>query len=333
MPWPEGAGTVAVEYSTEAFERLRLAALDGLTALPRIGMGIGGLLLGTRHNSRIRILDFIPIPCSHARGPSFSLSSEEIRHALELSPPEPLAVVGWYWSRTRGQKGLTEESAALFTALCGEPWQIMLVLRPSMAEPSRADLFFREKGLTVPGPGLEMLPAELASEDASATPDELAPPEPAAPPAAMPVLNRPTPAPPPVRPLFAMQQTAPRRHWLPWVLAGTLLCAGGGTAAWVTRNEWIPRPPLKMEATESQGRVTFRWNTDAVNGLDGAVLLINDGGELHTFPLTQARLEGGVMDYERKSRRVTGTLRIGENRAIATYFEPVSEPPPSAPAR
>jgi hypothetical protein len=309
-------------------------------------MGIGGLLLGARQNARIRILDFVPIPCSHSQGPSFNLSPDEIKHAQELqnSPGAAAAVVGWYWSKTRRQKGLPEECAALFAALCPAAWQIMLILRPSMAEPSRADLFFRDKGLTVAGPELELHPVETEFTDAAAplpepvsVPPTLVAPAAVTPqPVAQPI-SRPVPAPAAARPalsarpLFATQNAAPRRYWLPWVFAGTLLCAGGGTAAWVTRNDWIPRPPLQLEATESNGQVTFHWNADAVRGLDGATLLVNDGGALHTFPLSQTRLEAGAMDYQRKSPRVTGTLRIGENRAIATYFEPVPETPPAAP--
>ena len=46
----------AVEYDSDEFERIRRRAVDGLLSLPRVGMGIGGLLLGTRDSGVIRIL-------------------------------------------------------------------------------------------------------------------------------------------------------------------------------------------------------------------------------------------------------------------------------------
>jgi len=85
-----------------------------------------------------------------------------------------------------------------------------------------------------------------------------------------------------------------------------------------------------MEATDVHGRVTFKWNPDGAQWVEGTRLLVNDGGELHTFPLDRNGLEKGSLDYDRKSLRVTGTLHAGDNRVIASYYEPVPvvTPPP-----
>jgi len=58
-------------------EKIRLQARDGLMALPRVGMGVGGLLLGTRQDGVVRLVDAIEIPCSHTLGPAFNLTDEE----------------------------------------------------------------------------------------------------------------------------------------------------------------------------------------------------------------------------------------------------------------
>ena len=66
--------SLQIGYSCAAMERIRKRARDGLMAAPRVGMGVGGLLLGVREGARIQLLDCIEIPCSHSAGPSFNFS-------------------------------------------------------------------------------------------------------------------------------------------------------------------------------------------------------------------------------------------------------------------
>lgn len=341
VEWRRPGCPTAVEYSPDAFERLRIAAIEGLLALPRVGMGIGGLLLGTHTGGRIRVLDSVAIPCSHAQGPSFHLSQDEREQALQLvGSAAPLSVVGWYCSRTRGKMGLSPEDIALFDLLCAAPWQITLLLRPSLVEPTRAALFYRDKGKVLAGSELELLPAAPAAAGEPAVPEEeAAAPLPEPEPEPQPMKPAPLPAPPPFRPpapaapRFTSATAAPEKPWRQWIVAAALLCFGLGGTAWLTRYDWMPRPPLKLEATDSTGQITFRWNTDAVRGLENGMLLVNDGGELHTFPMAGDLLERGFMRYDRKSRRVTGTLRVGETRVFATFFEPEPATKPSPPAK
>src|SRR5580658_7914390 len=116
---PDAGSPLRIEYSQAAMEQIRKRARDGLMAAPRIGMGVGGLLLGVREDSRIRLLDSIDLPCSHSAGPSFNLTPDEKRESREL-----VAGTG----------------------------QVALVLRPSVLESMRAAFFFRdEKGAVVKG--------------------------------------------------------------------------------------------------------------------------------------------------------------------------------------
>jgi hypothetical protein len=148
--WREKGYAAQVEYSDEAIEQLRLLAIDGLLSLPRVGIGIGGLLLGTREGGRIKILDSIAIPCSHAMGPSFLLTAQEIAAARQIvRTTGPLSVLGGYCSKTRGFAPLTAADLELFGVFCPEPWQMMLQIKPSTVEESRAVLCFRDKSGTV----------------------------------------------------------------------------------------------------------------------------------------------------------------------------------------
>jgi hypothetical protein len=141
-----------IEYSRAAMEEIRQRARQGLMAAPRVGMGVGGLLLGVRENGRIRLLDSVEIPCSHSGGPSFNLTEEEKRegHAMiaevgAASASGRVDVIGWYCSKTRGYATLNESDLSLYAELFPDSWHIALVVRPSAADPMRAAFFFRDE--------------------------------------------------------------------------------------------------------------------------------------------------------------------------------------------
>ena len=88
-----------IEYSRPVMERIRGQACDGLLALPRIGMGVGGLLLGVRQDGLVQLLDSIEIHCSHASGPGFLLTADEKERARELIAGAGVpGVIGLYCS-------------------------------------------------------------------------------------------------------------------------------------------------------------------------------------------------------------------------------------------
>ena len=92
--WYDPAHTISVEYRPITWERIRRLSFDGLMSLPRVGLGVGGFLLGTRDARRIVVTDFSPIECSHASGPSFNPTTEEIAAARSAIKNTPLEVVG-----------------------------------------------------------------------------------------------------------------------------------------------------------------------------------------------------------------------------------------------
>jgi hypothetical protein len=141
-----------IEYSRAAMEEIRQRAREGLMAAPRVGMGVGGLLLGVRENGRIRLLDSIEIPCSHSGGPSFTLTADEKREGQAMiaevgaaSVSGKVNVIGWYCSKTRGYATLNESDLNLYAEWFPDSWHIALVVRPSAAEPMRAAFFFRDE--------------------------------------------------------------------------------------------------------------------------------------------------------------------------------------------
>jgi hypothetical protein len=421
--WEDPGCPIPVEYSREALEQIRSLAVDGLLALPRIGLGIGGLLLGTHEGGKTTILDSVTIPCNHAEGPSFLLTPEECKQALDLiRNAAPLTVVGWYSTKTRGLVAMSERDLILFDILCPEPWQMTLLIRPSTVEASRAALCFRDAAGVVRRGGevalepFQPAPVERETEpEASEAPDPRAavmaklaaansvetsepvdapavanpafvspvffspedarpqtvtqsvtshsnrkldiPPvssEPDVPPAApsfkfsaplgrqivtrKPAVNRSAldlPAVPPVRgpraetpqfaPLFQFAMPPARKPRsrmvrLSWVLLASAVVAGTG-AAFFTRHDWMPLPPLHLSAADANGHLRFRWNRDAIPDIDHATLTVNDGGTPHTISLDRRQLDAGSVQYDRTSTRVDALLQAGGSTAQASYPE------------
>ncbi|HEY3826190.1 MAG TPA: hypothetical protein VGL82_16605 [Bryobacteraceae bacterium] len=148
-----------MEYSRAAMEQIRRRARNGLMAAPRVGMGVGGLLLGVRNGARVRVLDSIDIPCSHSAGPAFELTPDEKRETREMiaeagSPDisRKVGVIGWYCSKTRDDLSLSAADRSLFDELLPGPWQVALVVRPNVVDAMRAAFFFRDdKGAVAKG--------------------------------------------------------------------------------------------------------------------------------------------------------------------------------------
>src|SRR6266566_5033100 len=121
-----------IEYSRPVMELIRERGMDGLMALPRVGMGVGGLLLGERQGGRIRLLDSIDLPCSHSIGPSFTLTDAEKARTRELiASAGQVPVIGWYCSKTHGAATLDDADLAFYEELFPEAWHIALVIRPN----------------------------------------------------------------------------------------------------------------------------------------------------------------------------------------------------------
>ena len=115
---------------------------------------------------------------------------------------------------------------------------------------------------------------------------------------------------------------------------GTAAVLAVGSAAFLTQDYWIPKPPLVLSSSQVNGNLVIRWNVDALRKADNASLLVNDGGTLQSLPLDRFEVNQGVFIYVPKSQRVTAKLSVGGASAIATWFAPApaAPPPEAAPA-
>jgi hypothetical protein len=319
-PWEDPGLPEAVEYDSDELKRIRRRTIDGLLALPRVGMGVGGLLLGTRESGVIRILGSREVSCAHAFGPGFRLTEEEIADAEEISlRPATRQVVGWYCSKPRGKAELAEEDQKLFDALCPLSWQIALLIVPSTVDVSRAAVFTRDRGGALfPLPEAE---AETPQYEAASVIEEIYPPSPGSetpPPASASMVS--------LSPLFAVPASPRRASSLPrWAVAALL----GMFALWgvvASRDLWWPQPKLDLRSFDSGGALTIEWNSGAVKGIGGGTLEIREGGEAQIYALNAAQLRAGTVNYSRKTGRVSALLRAGRIEEAVTF----TGPPPAA---
>ncbi len=325
--WPDAGLPLEICCATGVLSQLEMAAVDGLLAMPRVGLGVGGLLLGRRSSGRVGILRTVEVSCSHAAGPGFGLTAEELASVVARLPElcGTLEVVGWYCSKTGGQAGLSEGERALFESLCPGEWQAGLMIWPSRTQPTVGAFGFRGKDGFVVGARHELAWQELAPfeflELAVEPGPELAP-EPIAQPELAP---EPTPDEPGV-PVYAAPPERPGRKSgaLRILTATALLIVAAtvlGAAAFFTRDYWRPAAALDLIAAPGpSGRVLFLWNVEAIEPeRDHATLIVDDGaGVLHTAVLNRKALWSGWMVYECRPGKVIATLIAGPVMETAT---------------
>ena len=149
--WTVEGHSIRISYTPAVMESMRQAAWEGLQKVPRRGLEIGGVLFGLRDREQIHIREWRPMACEHAKGPGFELSPrdeeqltrllETARNDVDLRELEPL---GWFHSHTRDNVKLTTADLDIYDRFFPGPWQVSLVLRPHMYEPTRAGFFFRQ---------------------------------------------------------------------------------------------------------------------------------------------------------------------------------------------
>ncbi|HZL57292.1 MAG TPA: hypothetical protein VFC21_09435 [Bryobacteraceae bacterium] len=331
--WNDPSLPVLVEFAPGAMEQIRREAVDGLLSLPRVGMGVGGLLAGTYERERIAVLDCLPIECAHRFGPSFRLTNEEAGNAASLRPGEGMRVVGCYCSKTRGAEDSREEETKLFDNLCAESWQVMLVVVPSTRDVSTGAVHSRAgNGMVRAGTRLPIEPTHVEAPD-DLQPDDMEEIAAEPPPAAVekasstPVAAQPkVPAfVPEFVPAFASRvppaapsQPAPSQLWR-WWAAAALLVALLGLAGFLTRARWLEHPVLDLRSHDANGHMTIEWNRMAVRHIGSGSLTVRDGMASRTILLNAAQLHAGAWQFDRQANEVTAILRAGRSEESTTF--------------
>lgn len=153
--WQVPGKPLTVEIDFDAVDNILMEVMQGFGAVPRRGVEVGGILLGKAEggDSRmVRVADFEPVLCEHARGPSYLLSEADrrrFRETLERWGPEAanrLYAVGMFRSHTRDGLALSEHDLDVLNECFPDPAAVFLLVKPFATRVSVGGFFFREEG-------------------------------------------------------------------------------------------------------------------------------------------------------------------------------------------
>ena len=132
--WEIVGRPIAVKLSMDFVDRLLPEVMRGFGSMPRRGVEMGGLLLGTIDRSGdkpvVIVDDFEPVPCQHSRGTTYLLSDEELVRFQDTASKWAYAEgkqtfgVGYYRSHTREGLGLTDEDLNIYNQILPDPLAI-----------------------------------------------------------------------------------------------------------------------------------------------------------------------------------------------------------------
>ena len=321
--WQADGHALRVEYTLGLMAELRAAVVDGFHRMTHGGLEVGGVLFGSRDGDTIRIADWRPISCRHARGPSFSLvpeDEEELAGLLQKCRNEPalegLLPVGWFHSHTRRAICLLEDDLALYDRFFPEAWQVALVIQPSKAGATRAGFFFRESGgrmrtdSTYGEFEIEALPVRVAAPRAPAlvkAPAQVHPPD-AGPARLVPAAATPDPsAEIEVEPprLALTPQGNPRVWWTLLLVFGCALAGFGGN---FLADRFMPSPdlPLALRVRDNAGQLEVEWDRSgrSLASAEQGKLVVADGDANSEIALDPQALRSGHFTYARRSGQV-----------------------------
>ncbi len=133
--------------------KLRTLAIDGLIALPRRGIEVGGILVGEAHLGDIQIQTWEEVLCEHRYGPSYALSPsdrEALGELLAARPEGTPQVVGFFRSFTSRDPMIEEADEAFVGEHFPEGDFVYLMLQPLSPLECLATFRFFHNGLLVP---------------------------------------------------------------------------------------------------------------------------------------------------------------------------------------
>lgn len=312
-------------------DRIASEALRGLSALPRRGMEVGGILLGRvtagASAATIHIEDAVPFDCEHLYGPNFHLSPKdrdalsELLSGINSKRSRPLTAIGLYRTHTRGDLELTAEDVELLDAFFPSAHALCLMVKPFATKPAEAGFFIRTSGRFRPGPPGSTFVFRRKEMGGGATPRGAAAPhaDPAAEPAA-PAPEEPADSAAPAAietELAEAEAPAPPQSshtWL-WVIAlFTFLLAGVAIGVQIAGGFSRPAPPppsadpfaLGLSALQFGDAIHFRWNpkAPALEACQSASLIIRDGDNTKILDLRKEDLARGALIYRYASADV-----------------------------
>ncbi|MEZ5401258.1 MAG: hypothetical protein R2729_16425 [Bryobacteraceae bacterium] len=152
--WEVPGKPVSARLEIDFVDRLLMEIMRGFGVVPRRGVEMGGILLGSVQSGPagkvVLVEDFEPVACQHAKGPAWLLSEDEqIQFEDTLARWAPAEgkrtyAVGFYRSHTREGLGMTPEDEEMYRQYFRDPSAITLLVKPFATRTSVGAIFFRE---------------------------------------------------------------------------------------------------------------------------------------------------------------------------------------------
>lgn len=356
--WRAEGGALKVRLGFEVIDELNFEVMRGFGAIPRRGAEVGGILIGRadQQSRTVTVTGFQPVPCRHARGPSFTLEEGELETLaaalarLESGGDNPDWAVGFYRSSTRDTLELADEDLTLLDRFFPAEPAICLIVRPYATRVSQAAFHYRRDSAWVadgPGSVISFRRKELGggtrprrprAPDPGPAPAEVAQPElaraePLQAESAQPDLQQPDSVRFPIPEISRDEQEQPPKLrgtwvWVPlsfvFLLLGIVL--GFQIALTFSRNS---RPAgnskdpysLQLSVADSNGSLLLQWNprSPALRDAPQGVLHIQDGDNSKSVELSGEDIERGGILYRNTTAEVLFRLEIqrGERNTVS----------------
>ncbi|MBK5290192.1 MAG: hypothetical protein JJE04_00675 [Acidobacteriia bacterium] len=345
--WRTDSHSLTIEYSLMVLEELRLAGEAGFQKIAHGGVEVGALLMGLRDGDRVRIEEWRPIECEHARGPGFLLSQNDLAGLERLigqtaTAPElnGLYPVGWFHTHTRSKVFFSPEDKSIQDLFFPESWQVALVLQLTKDHAASAGFFVRDSD---GGMRMESSYREFAVRPNSAMllrprrETALARIEPEALPASQPAAQDNAPSrrrgpshrqqlwdePPPVPRTSLESQPPPAALPQERIVAAIpqvklllpafvlVLVAG---AAVLTKPYWMPEPApaIALRVEEIEDQIVIRWDlkSEVVRQAERGTLQIIDAGHTREIALDALEARAGSVTLMREGEDVQVRLAL-----------------------
>ncbi|BDC50965.1 hypothetical protein F183_A32810 [Bryobacterales bacterium F-183] len=151
--WEPPGKAIRIHIDLDTVDRMMHHVLDGFGSVPKRGAEVGGILIGSaaRPNGKLEVTinDFLPVPCTHRFGPSYVLSNEDLDGMMQTVQSAQGTCIGYYRSNTRERMTLGPEDLEYCQSFFPGPDHVVLLIRPSAMQASRAGFHYYDEGALV----------------------------------------------------------------------------------------------------------------------------------------------------------------------------------------
>ena len=154
--WKADGHALLIEYSRSVLDSIGAAVTAAFQRGSGVGAETGGILFGKHGGEFVRIQAWRPLTLEQADASRLALGPVDelnLQRLIQSASSDPklrgLVPVGWTQSTLRRNIVLSDAPLEIYKRYFPEPWQVVLMIRPSFQRPTMAGFFFREHDGTV----------------------------------------------------------------------------------------------------------------------------------------------------------------------------------------